>query len=110
MDERRRPDPDLREYLEAKIAHLSMLLDSQRAYSDRAIEKAEFALGKRLDGMNEFREALKDQTALMATREQLDILRAQVAEVDKRGTVTAAIVSLAISIMVSLIAWAILKP
>jgi hypothetical protein len=39
----------------------------------RALEKAERDLSKRLEGMNEFRDALKDQAGTFVTREALDL-------------------------------------
>ncbi len=40
----------------------------------RAIDKAEEMMNKRLEGMNEFRSQLKDQAARFITREELNII------------------------------------
>jgi len=94
---------DTSEGLSERIHALSRLIDQQRLYSERAVEKAEFAVDKRLTGMNEFRDALKDQAGRMATIEQLDRLRDRVVEVEKRIAVTAAVVSLVISLVTGLV-------
>lgn len=54
----------LREYMDKQLDHMQ-----------RAVTKAEEQLTKRLEGMNEFRDTLKDQAARLATREALDDLR-----------------------------------
>jgi hypothetical protein len=41
-------------------------------YVERGIEKTELALNKRLEGMNEFREALKDQSSKFITRQEME--------------------------------------
>ena len=41
-------------------------------YLEKGIEKTECALNKRLEGMNEFRSALKDQNNLFITRIEYD--------------------------------------
>ena len=46
--------------------------------NDRALDKAYAAMDKRLDGMNEFRDALKDQANRMATRSELEALEEKV--------------------------------
>ena len=55
--ERKQNDPTLRELFEQRF-------DSM----DRALMVAMEAMNRRLDGMNEFREALKDQASQMMTR------------------------------------------
>jgi CHASE3 domain sensor protein len=92
----------LRDYFNEKIKSLEERLDQQRQYMERAVDKAEVALGRRLDGMNEFRDALKDQSARMATQEQLDRVRDRVIEVEKRAAVQAGIWSMIVSIVVGL--------
>ena len=51
----------LKEYFEARLAAL-----------EKAIETARVGMEKRLDGMNEFRDALKDQSARSPTREEVE--------------------------------------
>jgi hypothetical protein len=64
------------------------------------MDKAEITLSKRLDAMNEFREALKDQTHRMATREQLDALRDRVFQVERPWTFST-LVSVIVSAVVA---------
>lgn len=92
----------LRDFLESKVLELEKRLEQQRISTERALDKAEQALGRRLDAMNEFRDALKDQAARMATQEQLDRVRDRVIEIEKRTAVTAAVWSLITSIIVGL--------
>ena len=53
---------NLKEYLESKLAALQA-----------EVNKSEALLNRRLETMNEFRNALKDQSATMATREQVEM-------------------------------------
>jgi hypothetical protein len=59
----------LKKYVDARIADLRDQIGSALGPMD-----------KRLDGMNEFRDALKDQTKDLATKRELDALDAQVQE------------------------------
>lgn len=52
----------LRDYMEARLNAM-----------DRATEVARASMDKRLDGMNEFRNALKDQSGQMVTRAEMDL-------------------------------------
>jgi hypothetical protein len=52
---------------------LKEYVDLRFADNLRALEKAERELSKRLEGMNEFRDALKDQAGTFVTREALDL-------------------------------------
>lgn len=76
--------------------------------SDRAIDKAEMSMNKRLDGMNEFRDALKDQSSRMATRAEVEALNATVESIrrdnskaDGRNVVVAGVVSLMGGVLVA---------
>ena len=68
-------DITLKEYLEAQIKWLDRHFDNKVVALDRAVEKAEQQLNKRLEGMNEFRDTLKDQAGQLATKEQLSLLK-----------------------------------
>lgn len=115
----------LRDYFDGRLGELEKRFEQQRVSTERALDKAEQALGRRLDAMNEFRDALKDQAARMATQEQLDRVRdrivdgekkaertvtpehletvkGRVTEIEKRIAVTAAIWSMVVSIVVGL--------
>jgi hypothetical protein len=52
----------LREFIEAKFVALEKATDDARSQME-----------KRLDGMNEFRETLRDQAAKFVTRDELDL-------------------------------------
>ncbi len=48
--------------------------------SQAAVNKAEQSMNKRLDGMNEFRQQLKDQGATFVTRDQFEELNKRIVE------------------------------
>jgi cysteine sulfinate desulfinase/cysteine desulfurase-like protein len=54
----------LKEYIETKLVAL-----------EKATEEAKSSLEKRLEGMNEFRAQLKDQTSTFITRVEFDALK-----------------------------------
>ena len=66
----------LREYFETQL----------EAYQ-KAIDVATRTLDKRLDGMNEFRDTLRDQASRFVTRDEMDlkvnVLQAQIVELKK---------------------------
>jgi two-component sensor histidine kinase len=103
-------DVALREYLERRIEDLDRRITDRFALSDAAVIKAERTMNDRLDSMNEFRDALKDQASRMATREELETvdrmvqeLRRAQANLDGRLVILAGTVSLITAIAVSLI-------
>lgn len=49
-----------------------MDINTRLDYIEKNIEKTEIALNKRLEGMNEFRAALKDQNSTFITRVEFD--------------------------------------
>ena len=57
----------LREYIDLRIEHIV-----------NSTELARLGMEKRLDGMNEFRETLRDQAQLFVTKAELDALRSKV--------------------------------
>lgn len=50
---------------------------AQHGAEDRAVDLAQKAMDKRLDGMNEFRDQLRDQASTFVRRDQLDSFIAQ---------------------------------
>lgn len=54
----------------ANLAFLERLFDEKFSARDRALTVALATMDVRLDGMNEIRDALRDQTALFVTREE----------------------------------------
>ncbi len=70
---------------------------------ERAITLAREGMERRLEGMNEFRDTLKDQTSKFVTRGELEVLLAGVAEAIKtaaRGKVSWGI-ALALTVLTS---------
>lgn len=62
------------------IAHFEAL----RVDDQRAVAETKSQLEKRLEGMNEFRDALSDQAKLLASRVELDALEKRVQELTDR--------------------------
>jgi arginine utilization protein RocB len=58
--------------LEIQIAVLKSTLSNYATYTREAVDKAERLMNIRLEGMNEFREQLKDQTSTFVTVEVFD--------------------------------------
>lgn len=58
----------------SKSVTLKEYVDVRFELLQRAVDKAEMALGTRLTGMNEFRETLKDQAGQFVTREELTLI------------------------------------
>ena len=89
----------LKEHFEARIAAL-----------EKATEVASGAMDRRLDGMNEFRDTLRDQASRFVTREELDIkigvvveaiseLKMYKAQMEGRASVSSVYVSYAIALL-----------
>ncbi len=62
----------LRDYFERLLLERDKAWTVQLASAQTALDKAENALTKRLEGMNEFRDTLKDQAGRFVTMEVLD--------------------------------------
>lgn len=65
-------DITIKDYIERRFDEVEKRYDQRFTDLHRAIDKAEHALSLRLAGMNEFREALKDQANRMATISDLE--------------------------------------
>lgn len=103
-------DPvSLKEYLEQQI---------QSVRDD--IRKSESQLNKRLEGMNEFRDTLKDQAARLITREEywaahrsmedkLRSLELEKANFEGRAATIAGLVSVAMSVVVGVVIFVITR-
>jgi len=112
-------DVALKEYFERRIDDLEKHVfrridDMDRRYAqwldlnDEAINKAEQTMNARLNAMNEFREALKDQANRMATRVELQSMADQVEELRRnRANLDGrlAVVSGGVSLVISLAIW-----
>lgn len=113
----------LKEHLERLLSELDRRIDQrfidcaskheQRfCLNDAAIAKAERSISQRLDSMNEFREALKDQSSRMATRVELLALSELVQELrrDKANfDGRLVVISGSISTVVGILLWLISK-
>ncbi len=101
-------------HYESKIDALDRYYESQNFSMREAVKKANDELNSRLAGMNEFRDALKDQSGTLATKAELNMVEKQVRalELSKenlagRATSAAILWSAALSVIVSLITGAI---
>lgn len=78
----------LKEHLDAQLAALEVRYDERYQAQKAAIEKAENATERRFAGVNEFRQALSDQTSTYLRREEYaayhDSLVAKVDAMDSR--------------------------
>jgi hypothetical protein len=67
-------DVKLREHLEALLREQRTYFEMKLAAREDAMRSAHSSMEARLAGMNEFREALKDQTSTMITRTEFNIV------------------------------------
>jgi hypothetical protein len=74
-------DVTLKEHLEAQIRWLDRYFMDQVKSIEAKTELAKADIDTRLQGMNEFRDALRDQASRLATRQELDL---HVSSMDKR--------------------------
>ena len=64
--------------VEQRIAATERLAEARHAWSEQKIQETSVALSKRLDGMNEFRQALQDKDLLCLTRTEHDVYQRMV--------------------------------
>ena len=98
-------DVSLKEHIEAQIRALDRFVASQVEAIKDAVKIALDTLNKRLEGMNEFRDALKDQSAKLATKDDIKAIddRLKLLELrDERIAGMAAGVALIVSVVVTL--------
>ena len=103
-------DVALRDYFDRRLEDLDRRVMDRFTLSDAAVSKAERTMNDRLNSMNEFRDALKDQAGRMATRSELERLEATVHELRRaQANFDGRMVVLtgSISAGVSLVLWAI---
>jgi hypothetical protein len=62
----------LREFIEQRLEDLERCLDAKFHYIEDSTTLAKDSMERRLDGMNEFRETLRDQSATMLSRAEFD--------------------------------------
>lgn len=68
-------DVSLREYLESQIKWVDRHFASQITTINEKTAAAKEQIDKRLEGMNEFRDALKDQASRLATKDEVAALK-----------------------------------
>lgn len=109
-------DIALKEYFDRRLEEMDRRYEQRFHSNDEAINKAERTMNERLNGMNEFRDALRDQSGRMATRLEMTTLADRVQEVrgdmsniGGRLTATAAGISIGVSILLWAIANVIMK-
>lgn len=100
-------DISFRDYFDQRIDDLDRRVADRFTLSDQAVAKAERTMNDRLNSMNEFRDALRDQANRMATRTEMENLEAQVNELrrvaanfDGRVAMAAALISVLTSVVV----------
>ena len=103
-------DVTLREHIEGQIKWLDRYFDLKIMSINDAVAKAEQALSRRLEGMNEFRDSLKDQAAPLATKSEVDM---QINSIDERlkalefnrakGEGKMAVISAGVAVVISLV-------
>ena len=110
----------LKEYLEAQIEGVRCESVQKFKSVHDAISKAEDQLNRRLEAMNEFRDALKDQTAQLVTRseyssghksveEKLRQLELDKANFEGRAAIVASLVSVAVSIVTGVVIFVVTR-
>jgi len=62
----------LKEHLESRLGELGRYTESRLCSIEKATEVAKVAMERRLEGMNEFRDTLKDQAARFVTQQEFD--------------------------------------
>lgn len=102
----------LKEYFERRIDHLDRRVTELYCINENAVNKANATMSDRLDSMNEFRDALKDQASRMATRLELEKLEEEVnflqrAKANLDGRLIA--FSGGLSVITSVVMWFIFK-
>ena len=107
-------DVALRDYIDQRLGDFDRRVSDRFMLNDVAIREAKDGINARLAGMNEFRDALKDQTNRMATRLELEKLTGDVedlrrtkANFEGRMIVIATLASFAMSLIVGIGMWAL---
>lgn len=63
-----------------RFASMKIAVDAALAAADRAVTKAEIATEKRFEGVNEFRETLRDQASTLMPRSEYEVQHNTLAE------------------------------
>jgi hypothetical protein len=96
----------LKEHVEARLASLEKSLGVAREDLDVRLEQARAQLEKRLEGMNEFRQVLRDQNSSFVTKSEHDIVMDRLisleltrAELSGKASRTSVLVSVCIAVV-----------
>ncbi len=103
-------DVALKEYFDRRIEDLRSAVNERFQLSDVAVSKAERTMNERLNSMNEFRDALRDQSNKMATRSELEKIDEAVQELQRSKANLDGrrmVLSGGVSVMVTLLLWAL---
>lgn len=71
-------DVKLKEHLEKLLVEQARYFEAKFAAIDEATHTAYISMNARLNGMNEFRDALKDQASQMITRNEFNLALGQI--------------------------------
>jgi hypothetical protein len=102
----------LKEYIDRRVDDLGQRMVDRFVLNATAVAKAELTMNDRLNSMNEFREALKDAQARMATRAEMDKIDLAVRELQQaKANFDGRLVvfSGGISVVTSLILWGLTR-
>jgi hypothetical protein len=105
----------LQKHLEDKVQTSERLLNEKIININKSIDLASVQLNERLNGMNEFREALKDQSQKYLTKDEFNIqhlrvqddiriLRESKAQLEGKASQTSVLISYAIALISLIIA------
>lgn len=83
-------DVDIKSYIDQRLHDLEARLAEQRA-----------DLGARLNGMNEIREAMRDQAATMATRDHLEEVKERITDLRIHAASVSAVVAVVVSALIA---------
>lgn len=98
----------LKEYFDRRLDDLERRVLDRFVLSDAAVNKAERTMDARLNSMNEFRDALRDQANRMATRAEMEILRDQIGDLRRaKANLDGRLIAITggISVGVTIILW-----
>jgi len=64
-------EPTSQQYIDMRFKFMEAIINEKMDAQEKAVNRAKEGMEKRLDGMNEFRDALKDQASRFVTRTEL---------------------------------------
>jgi hypothetical protein len=105
-------DVALKEYFERRLEDLDRRITDRFDLNESAVAKAERTMNERLNSMNEFRDALKDQASRMVTRIEHDKLDAEIRHLQQAQSNLEGrrvVLTTVVSVVVSLISGVVLR-